>query len=347
MTRTRRDPLWIGIQRHGAGYRAFVSRGRGVSPIAQHFSKDTDPRTIQAWRADTKASLRLTRKQRAFAGQFETDARRYLKTIAALPTIKDREREIELWIAAFGTRRREDIRPSDIRAVRDRWLTEPRAKDDERPVSPATVNKRLRALSNLWTVLDGRQSPNPVREVPEAQEPAPRTTRLDFETIERAIEAMPASASRARIRVLAYTGWTGSDLGRMTAEHVDLKTGTADVPPRRKGKGAAGVTVRLLPQAVEALKDLDRLNAWGPFSRSSLWRSFSRALRRADLPPARVYDLRHHFLAFLGQASGDERAVQAIARHGDIRTTRRYTESRVAPRIEAAMAALSSRIKRD
>jgi len=40
-------------------------------------------------------------------------------------------------------------------------------------------------------------------------------------------------------------------------------------------------------------------------------------------------------------ASKDERAVQLAAQHRDIRTTRRYTEASVEPRIAAAFAAMS------
>jgi hypothetical protein len=36
----------------------------------------------------------------------------------------------------------------------------------DEPLSASSVDNRLRALRNLWTVLNGRHAPNPVREVP-------------------------------------------------------------------------------------------------------------------------------------------------------------------------------------
>lgn len=78
-------------------------------------------------RPDQQATLGLKRRVRASRGMFHHDAARYLKTIAALPTLADRTRESDCWIDLFEDRQRDRITSADIRAARDRWLTEPRA----------------------------------------------------------------------------------------------------------------------------------------------------------------------------------------------------------------------------
>src|SRR6185295_12121548 len=42
-------------------------------------------------------------------------------------------------------------------------------------LSPSAVNKRRTALQHLFTVLDGKSAPNPVKNVPKFREPDPRT----------------------------------------------------------------------------------------------------------------------------------------------------------------------------
>lgn len=340
-----RDPLWTGVQRHGAGWRASVSQGRGRPLIQRHFPHGTSPRDMQAWRADTKAGLRLTRKQRASYGTFEGDAKRYLRAVTALTTYEDRTREIGLWIDVFGTTPRDRITSADIREQRDAWLTEPRSRTDKRPVAPATVNKRLRALSNLWRVLDGRLAANPVRDVPEAPEPTPAARTASYEQIAKLLDALPHSKTKARIRVLAYTGWPIGVLTKLTADDVDLTAGLARLPPRHKGTGAAGVVVPLVPQAVAALKDFARLKCWGKCSRHSLRTSFKRAAKKAGLPWLRPYDLRHLYASALAAASQDERAVAAVLQHADLRTTRRYTLGSVPVRVTLAVEKLSAALE--
>lgn len=360
-----RDPLWVGIQKHGAGYRALVSRGKGRSPLTKHFPASTPPQVMQAWRQDQQASRRLQRRTRAAYGTLAGDAKRYLASVKAMPTYRERERDIRLWVTIFGARDRERITSAEIRAIRDQWLTEPRGYLEDGtplpPLAPGTVNKRLRALANLWTVLDGKRAPNPVRDVPEAKEPRDVARALDYPTIDAILAAMPdrgsakdsvkgkrpaASKSKARLRVLAYTGWPSSVLQQLRPADVNLDAGLAKIPPRKKGAGMPAVIVPLLPQAVDALKEFARLNCWGTFSASSLRKSFQRAVATV-LPDVnvRVYDLRHSALSLFAQ-TGDERAVQYLAQHADLKTTKQYTVGSVPARVQAVLHQASERLKR-
>lgn len=369
-------PLPPGIYRHGAGYRAVVSCGRGRPPVRRHFAADATIKEMQRWRDETQTTLKATRKQRAFAGTFEADAKKYLQTVAAMTSIKERTADINLWVSIFGTKRRDLITAADIRIYRDQWMIAPRGfTDDGKPLEPyaaSTINHRLRALSNLWTVLDGRRAPNPVREVPEVTEPDPMPRGLPYATVEAilshlgdrgqtpkghgrkpilrqirrarsqkekaALAALPISAppkskTLPRLRVMAYTGLTPAQLGRMVPTDVDL---ASDVPSmlirrRSKGKGAKPRREILLPQAVEAFTMFAERDCWGKFSPSSVRKSFLLAIKRAraaghDIPDGvRPYDLRHSFGGMVFAATKSLEATQRMLSHEKRQTTMRYT----------------------
>jgi integrase len=339
-----------GIYRHGAGWRAVVSQGRGHPRLTRHFPLETPLRDMQEWRKDAKAESRVARKARASAGTFEADAKRYLKAIAALPTFTERARHIELWIDAFGVRRRDSIRPAEIRAIRDRWLTEPRQSADHaqplgQPLAAGTVNKRLRALSNLWRVLDGKQAYNPVRDVDEAREPQPIPRALDYQTIEAIIGQMRetqggqwkrptpfgwapkaglVSLAKIRVRILAYTGLSPSTLMRLKPADVDLARRLVCLPARRKGRGVAGTVVPLLPPAAEAFQQLAARKAFGPFNLRSVRYAFTRAAARAKVSGVRLQDLRHSLATIAYELTGSLDVVMALLQHASPATTKRY-----------------------
>ena len=97
------------------------------------------------------------------------------------------------------------------------------------------MNHFLRALRNLWTVLDGRHAPNPVRDVPEAIEDDPGPRALPYPIVTAILDALPdvtrpvkggsvpaGSQTKARLTVMAWTGVAQSQLMRLRPEDVDL-----------------------------------------------------------------------------------------------------------------------------
>lgn len=364
-TRMTHSPQWRRIYRHRAGWRAVVSRGRGQTPSIRHFPLDTSSATMQSWREDERAALRLTRKTRASMGTFEGDARRYLRSVQALTTYKTREVDIERWIKIFGTRRRDSITTSEIRAWRDRWMKEPRGKAaDGTPLAPyaaSTINHWLRALSNLWTVLDGRRAPNPVRDVPEVTEPDPLPRALTFETIEAILSqitdrARPSpgksnkgtkSQTLARLRVVAYTGLTYAQLGLLTPADVDLTAATMLVRSRAEGKGSKPQRLPLHPEAVKAFQTFAELDCWGPFSGASVRKTFLLAVKKARatgvvIPDdVRPYDLRHSWGTAVVAATGSREAAKDLLSHRSTRTTRRYALAAADELLRAQVGAVS------
>jgi integrase len=349
-----------GIRKHGAGWECKVSVRRRERYAT--FPLHTPISEMRAWQKRARAQLEL-QTPRTRPGSFAADARRYLEAVCAMPTIGQRRRHIAEWVRVFGHRRRDTIEAHEIRHERDRLLTTPRlvtvtkggieTTSEQPPYSASSVNQRLRALSNLWTVLDGRRAPNPVRDVEEVREANNPPRAIPAETIDAILAAMPdqgysargearsgLSKSKARLRVMAATGVAPKTLTQITRADVDFEAGMLRMPGRRKGRTAPGRVVPLTPDAIEAFRALDAADAWGNFSRAGTWTTFLRACRKLGLHGLRPYDLRHSFGTRLYQASGDLHATGLLLGHLSQATTQRYTRAAVDPRLVAAIASL-------
>ncbi len=373
------------VRRHGAGLQAVV-KVRGERSFAQ-FDLDAAASEIVEWQKDETARLRLLTKDRPRAGTLTSDARKYLRlpSVLALSDYAQREQHIMEWCEVLGAKRRRSSGwPHAIEAQRDRWLTENRtvAEDGtviDGPYAAASVNKRLRALSNLWTKLDGRRAPNPVLEVDECEEPDPEARGLPYAVIEAILAAIPEtgigvrkdgtrtigkgiarpSLSKARLRVIAYTGIPHSTLKRLTRASVTLfpknaagqeTGGTVLLPPRKKGKKRRRAQDKplpellpLIPPAAAAFREFDRLNCWGDFSNSSVWKAFQRACATLKIEGLTPYDFRHSYLTAVYEETKDLRVTGKMGSHRSDRTTKRYTMAAVAPHVAAAAERLAAR----
>ena len=236
----------------------------------------------------------------------------------------------------------------------------------------ASVNKRLRALSNLWRVLDGRHAPNPVREVPEADEIESEPRALPYGVIEAILEAMPdvtrapkgakraaGNRTKARLAVMAWTGLAHVQLAGLRREDVDWDGPSVWVRGRRKG--AAGTERRghrkpITPQAVTALRRFDTLNCWGQFSHASMRKSLRAACRKVedrfrrdgitiDLSRVRPYDFRHSYATALLAATRDLQTTQRLMLHQSASTTERYARAAVDPVLVAALERFTEHVQ--
>lgn len=314
----------------------------------KHFPKGTDPTVMRQWLLSVE--LRHRGQKRRKTGRFEDDARVYLETVKAMPTIDQRRQHIEEWIGVFGSTPRHQITAADIRAQLHAWRSTVRtvslrsAKNGPKrsrsvTLSAAACNKRRTALMHLFTVLDGRSMPNPVKDVPKFAEPTPQPRALTYDTIRKILAAVPEKKSRARLAVMAYTGLTPAQIMSLTAENVDLQRATVAVPGRKKGAGTKGRVYPLVPKAVEAFRLMASAKAWGRFTHTPLRKAFRRACTTAGLVAGRLtpYDLRHSFGTEVYRRSGDIRATAALMGHSTLQMTQRYTLAAVDERALSAL----------
>ena len=146
-----------------------------------------------------------------------------------------------------------------------------------------------------------------------------------------------ASKTKARMTLMAYTGFSPATIMRLRHQDVRWNAGAVFVPGRRKGKGTKGQVVPLTSAGLAALRRFDALDCWGAFSTSSVWKSFQRACDTLGLSGLRPYDFRHSFGTAVYAATGDLRATQQLLGHASRVTTDRYTLAAVPERLQIAV----------
>jgi integrase len=341
-----------GIRKTTKGWQAFVYvRGRFYS---KRYPKKTDLKTMKDWRQSKAVEVKAGKviaAETPKTGDFELDAAAYLASVSSMPSFTDRRLHILEWANYFAGRDRQTITPLEIRTRLERLVSA--------GYSPSTVNKRRTALMAFYTRMNGKSGYNPVRDVEkyhEDEEPRAQS----FWTIYRILALMRPSKTRARLRVLLWTGWPHKQLKQLRPEHLDLAHARAYVTPRRKGKGRKGVWLPLLPGAVTALQDFAKWDCWTPtiegklrpFSHSAMHSRFAHALaklnaRRATFghPPLEVhpYDLRHSFGTMLAERLQDDRAIQELMLHSRPEQTLRYTRAATQGRVLAAVALIGAK----
>ena len=320
----------------------------------KRFPPDTKIKTIKNWQGDTKAALRKLRPKIG-RGTFAADVETYVasKTAVSMPTINERKQHLALWVAEFGPRNRHSIETIEINTVLSRWMNA--------GLAASTVNNRRTALQALWTELDGKAAPNPVDESEKHQEPDIEARALSYATIRKILDAMPnvgqgrkgearddQSKTKARLRLIAYTGLPHKQIKQLRPQDVNLRAGTLIVSARRKGKGVERRSILLTAEGLEALRHFADLDCWGSFSNSSVWKSWRRACKAAGLTTTpRPYDLRHSFGTQLYVATGDTKAVSELMMHAPgSAVVHRYTMGGVAPRLRLAVGAFDAAVSR-
>ena len=256
-------------------------------------------------------------KDRAARGTLAGDVAEYLERVRTMPTFKERERHLELWIEALGGHRpRATIPASDIDRVLQSWLLA--------GLAASTVSNRRTALMHLWNRLDGKDGRNPVRGTPRPAEPRPLPRALSYDTIQRIFAVMRPSATRARLRVLAYTGLPPALIRQIVPEDIDWKAQCLRTRPRGKGRGADAIVVPLLTEAIDAFREFDRCDAYGPYSGGSFYKAFQHACRKVGVTDARPYDLRHSYGTLIYRVTGDLGTTAGLLLHSEVSTARRY-----------------------
>lgn len=374
--------LPTGIARTATGYRAFVwvpwpgyPKGRVRSKrFTRTPTYEPTEKEMEAWREDRRVEAR--RKQGddpiPIGEGFLADAETYLAAVQTMVGFKDRRRHIREWAALFGERPRAETQAHEIRAQRDQWLTvgpkhvlvKPvgggKARWETRaiPLSASTVNQKLRALENLYTLLGGRDGYNPVREVDEAEPPEElpkgETFALAYEILSHMTDLNrakkgeareAASLSRIRFETMLMTGMPPNQLGRLLPAHVHWDVLTVTPPKRAKGRRARRARARrkvkprqLMPAAIPVLRRFFALGANQPFSPTSLGRSVKRAIRTANkaraarkLPPISetlsLYDLtRHTFGTEVFRLTKNLLLVKDLLGHATLEQSERYAQ---------------------
>lgn len=335
--------LPAGIRLIDGHYRAFVRVGGKL--YSKRFPSDTALAIMRHWREAERVRVREGRAADAKARTFQQDCDEYLSLIEHMPTFADRRYRIEQWAAAFPARTRASITALDIRQQLERWRAKGSAAGG--PLSAGSLNLRRTALMALYTTLDGKGQPNPVKAVPPYREIEQPLTLPTHDEARRAIEAVRnkthgahvrPSVTQLRLWVLYWTGWPASTLMRVRAQDIDRARQAVVLHARLKGGGTVPRESPVLPEALIALDALAKAGGLGAFSTSSLHGSLRYGCQKAGVRPFRPYALRHLFLTTLAKNSRDERGISELGGHMDPRQTRRYTRHAASDRARAVLA---------
>lgn len=314
-----------GITKTSTGFRVWQRVHPGPGGLkSKRFPPTATLTAMKQWREDQRVRHRQAPHPKAERGTLAADIQRYLKLVVTMPSLKDRTRDLKDWSKVLGMRPRDKLTRDDYRLVLNDWRL--------KPLAASTVNHRRTAMLHLYTVLDGKGAPNPLREIAPFDEPPAEPRDIGLRTVKAILKQMPLSKTRARVKVLAWTGVRGnSELGKMKPEHVDLKAQHCWVPT---GKHGTPRQLVLNAAGVQAWREFVRVKAWGRYQKDSLRHSFHRAVAKvnaarrktgqAPIRAVRVYDLRHTIATALRRAGADLADIQAHLGHTSPRMTQRY-----------------------
>lgn len=348
MPRTGRpDPFAPGIYRHGDRLRVVAKYRR--TQREKWYPVGTDLSVMQSWQLREKATLMALAPARPERGTLRADLPRYLATLTGR-RLQDDTALARHWLETpLAALPRDQIQSHQIKAQRSAWL--------EAGVAASSINHRVRLLRNVYRELDGDDAPNPTDKIRKLPEPDPEPRDQPYDLLEAIIAWMPdrgrgekggtrpgVNKSKLRARVMLWTGLPPALLMKVRPIHFNRHAATLVVQPRRKGKGARGQTIPLLPQAVEALQQFFDAGATGPFSTSSFYQRWDGAQRRlvaalkaiaveqghdpdaVSLPRRiRPYDLRHSFGSEAWRRSNNNLlGVKTLMAHARLSSTERY-----------------------
>lgn len=371
------------------GWRVYVRRrDPATGKSAKHpvrFKPDVTLEELEHFRDSYKLeSKRLRREakkaghERAIAGNgmFPRDAAAYLEleTVKAMPSYKDRVRDIHLWVAAFGNVPRKAITSLKINQQLQRWINEGYAA--------STVNGRRTALMAMFTDLDGRAAANPVREARVFEEPELEARGLPYSFIYKILDAIPDARSyshkratkvhplktKPRIGLEAVTGMYPSQIGLIKKRrHFSVAERWYVIPRRKKGlqrrqpRAPRPMTRKhMTDEQAYWFQRFDELDCYGKYSASSRRRIFNAGVRvaeqeiqqelkdpefrfPADLVPR---DLRHSFGTEVLRQTKNLETTAELLDQTTTRMTKRYALGAIPDVLKAAAIAFEEGTKR-
>ena len=338
--RRRNRRLQTGIRRRPNGtIEAYVQVGDRKR--SKTFPAGTATTAIQRWRFDEKAKLG---SEPGGPGTIGADLRRYLTRIRAQRSYETSRYMLERWRDRLGAaRRRDEVTTEEIEAIIQEMTL-------ERNLSAETVRRYCSTLQRMWTVLDGRGAPNPVRAAEKPPREPLQTRALPPEEIERLLDAMPDTDERTVCRLIAWTGLTHEQIRQLQPEDIYWERGGIQTRGRRKGGGSEARFLRLMDRGLEALREFDERKLYGKVNNHRVWVQVKRAGKAIGRSRVRPYDLRHSFATLIYEASGDLDGTAFLLNHSSTATTKRYAlgafESVAARAVQQAEAKLSERLGR-
>lgn len=179
-------------RRHGAGWQVYI-RVRGKL-LSDSLPLSSTPAERKSRRQQLKDDYLRTQPAKTARGTFAADVKTYLPTLADRPRLQQaRAVQLAWWSARFGHRARHSVtRPEWMAAMAD-LVVAPIAVGTRigRARSVSSVRHYRTAVFHLFTTLDGKDAPNPFRDIPGPRLPDPEPRAVPYPVIEAIFDAMP------------------------------------------------------------------------------------------------------------------------------------------------------------
>jgi integrase len=334
-------PVWLrtpvghtiepGLRKTVSGWQAYLKRDGKF--LQTHFPKNVDIKAPRKWREQQIGRRQADMAPLTKTGPtFADDVRTYLSLITGLVTYKNRVGWMHAWVEALGaSTSRADVTALHIRRALEHWRRD--------GLKPATLNLRRAALRHLWSTLDGRSAPNPVKDVPSYADPFTGWQLPTWPEAVKAVHAIDRGDIRIALTLFLWTGWPPVEWRRIRPDAVSFEKLEVTLQGRKKGRGTPLEVLPMLPQAAEALRAFLDAQGWTrTWHNATLGRALHRGCKAAGVPPFRVYDLRHIFGTKLATITKDDRVVAALMRHTRLTMTWRYTMGSVPARFKDVIA---------
>ena len=259
---------------------------------------------------------------------------RYLEV--TLPRSKHRKNASEqarllgVWRDLLGHRALAGLSPAVVAEARDELAK--RTNKAKRPISGATVNRHLTALSAVLRVASkeyGWLNKNPVANVSRLEDSKGRERFLSDAERVRLLQACDKSeldalgplvrlalATGARKGELASLEWANVNLERRVVRFVDTKNGE-------------NRTVPLAQTAVDVLREWRKgrlpVGPVFPLSKDQIDKPWREARAEAGLADFRFHDLRHSAASYLAMSGASLMDIAAILGHKTLAMVKRYS----------------------
>lgn len=337
MSARRRTRLAKGVYRDRFGVAIVIS----VNGAPHEFRKDEAGRPYAdrptAWlirerlRRQARA-LELEERRADTAETFTADVERFLASLGSPGHRTNSRGYMAHWTRHFADRQRNTLTDLEVQTA---FAAMPGASSTKRHLR--------RALIQFYEALNGPSGYNPGRALKKPPKDEEPVRDLPWDTIERIFAALRPSKCKARLMLIAYVGLPQKLIRDLRPSDLRLDRRELVVRPRRKGAGASGRVVPLSDVAVAALREFQRVNAFGPFQNLQLVRMFWSAATRAGvtLPDdARPYDLRHSFLTEVARGGADIRDIAHLGMHATLEQAGRYIKGAGSDRATKAITAV-------
>ena len=229
-----------------------------------------------------------------------------------------------------------DLGSLHLDEVRDEHISDLVRRMRLKGYAAGTTNRvvvMLRYIFNLarrWKLLPAAHE-NPTAGISLAHTPHRERFLTDVETkrLLRAIAEEENVVAGRAIMLLLLTGARRNEITQARWEWIDWERCTLLVPIAKSGKPRH---VCLNAPALDLIRTIDR-KPGNPYlfpsprtgrPSPSLFYSWNRIRRRADLPGVRLHDLRHSFASYLVNRGVSLYIVQGLLGHTQIKTTQRY-----------------------